>query len=115
MEYMAKIIFSNNNLSGWKINLLEREFIKRREIAVDILNPMYEKWNKEFDELYPGKDGYSSDYSRFIKSKQKDAIDTANSKVIGMNLVKLCLNDMGDIFGVCSNWNTTMEVRLLTE
>lgn len=115
MNYIAKIIFSNKKLSGWEINLLEREFIKRREIAVDILNPMYEKWNKEFDKIYPGKDGYSKEYSCFIRSKQKDAIDVANSKSIGMNRVKLYLSDMCDIFGVCSKYNTTMELCLVKE
>ena len=64
MKYIAKILFSNKKLSGWKINILEQEFIERREIAVDILNPMYEKWNKEFHELYPDKDGYSTEYSK---------------------------------------------------
>ena len=115
MKYIAKIIFSNSNLSGWKINLLEKEFIERREIAINILNPMYEKWNKEFAELYPGKNGYSSEYSRFINSKQKDAIDIANTKSIGRNLVKLYLSDIGDIFGVCGRWNTTMELCLIPE
>lgn len=115
MKYIAKIIFSNSNLSGWKINLLEKEFIERREIAINILNPMYEKWNKEFDELYPGKNGYSSEYSCFINSKQKDAIDIANTKSIGRNLVKLYLSDIGDIFGVCGTWNTTMELCLIPE
>lgn len=112
MRYIAKIIFSNKKLSGWKINVLEREFIKRRGVAVEILNPMYEKWNKEFDELYPGKNGYSDEYSNFIKSKQKGAIDIANIKSIGMNRVRLCLDEIGDIFGVCSKWNTTMKLRL---
>lgn len=115
MKYIAKIIFSNSNLSGWKINLLEKEFIERREIAINILNPMFEKWNKEFDELYPGKTGYSSEYSSFINSKQKDAIDIANTKSIGRNLVKLYLSDIGDIFGVCGRWNTMMELCLIPE
>ena len=115
MEYIAKIVFSNKKLSGWKINVLEQEFIERREIAVDILNPMYEKWNKEFYDLYPGKDGYSDEYSNFIRSKQKDAIDIANTKSIRMNCVKLYLDKMGDIFGVCGKWNTTIELCLIKE
>ena len=115
MRYIAKILFSNKKLSGWKINILEREFIERREIAVDILNPMYEKWNKEFNELYPGKNGYSDEYSNFIRSKQKDAIDIANTKAIGMNRVRLCLDENCDIFGVCGEWNTAMELCLIKE
>ena len=115
MKYIAQIVFSNKKLSGWKINVLEREFIERREIAVDILNPMYKKWNKEFDDLYPGKDGYSDEYSNFIRSKQKDAIDIANAKSIRMNRVKLDLDEIGDIFGVCGKWNTTMKLCLIKE
>ena len=113
MKYIAQIVFSNKKLSGLKSKVLAREFIERREIAIDILNPMYEKWNKEFFDLYPGKDGYSYEYSDFIRSKQKDAIDIANAKFIGMNRVKLCLDEMGDIFGVCGKWNTTMELYLI--
>ena len=46
MKYIAQIVFSNKKLSGLKSKVLAREFIERREIAVDILNPMYEKCNK---------------------------------------------------------------------
>lgn len=109
MEY---IVFSNKKLSAWQINVLAREFVRRREIAVDILNPMYEKWNKEFDVLYPGKDGYSDEYCNFLRSKQKDAIDMANWKSIGGNRVQLCLDKECDIFGVCDRWNTTIKFCL---
>lgn len=117
MKYIAQyeILFSNKKLSRWKINILAQEFIERHKIAVGILNPMYEKWNKEFNDLYPGKDGYSYEYLNFINSKQKDAIDIANAKSIRMNRVKLCLDDMGDIFGVCGKWNTTIELCLIEE
>ena len=113
MRYIAKILFSNRELSGWKINVLEREFIERRGIAVELLNPMYEKWNKEFDKLYPGKNGYSDEYSNFIRTKQRDAIDIANTKSIGMNRVRLYIDEIGDIFGICGEWNTTMELCLI--
>ena len=113
--YIARIIFSNKKLSGWKISVLQQEFIERRDVAVDILNPMYEKWNKEFYELYPDSDGYSDEYSNFIRSKQKDAIDIANAKSIGMNLVRLYSDEIGDMFGVCDKWNTTMKLYLSEE
>ncbi len=35
-------------------NYLIKEFVARRNVFVDLVNPMYEKWNKEFYELYPG-------------------------------------------------------------
>lgn len=112
MEYIAHIVFNNKKLSAWQINVLEREFVRRREIAVDILNPMYEKWNGEFSSLYPDKDGYSDEYFNFIRSKQKDAIDMANWKSIGGNRVWLCLDEECDIFGVCNKWDTTIELCL---
>lgn len=113
MTYIAKILFTNKTLSGWKTEVLTQEFVNRRKIAVDILNPMYEKWNKEFNELYPNKNGYSKEYSNFIRSKQKDGIDTANSKTIGTNRVQLRLDKDGDIFGVCDEWNTTIKLCLV--
>lgn len=113
MFYIAKMLFTNKTLSEWKMEKLRREFVERREIAISIFNPMYEKWNEEFDKLYPGKDGYSKEYSNFIRSKQKDGIDIANAKAIGMNRVQLCLDEVGDIFGVCDEWNTTIKLRLV--
>lgn len=113
MNYIAQIIFSNKKLSIWKIKVLEREFIKRYKIAVDISSPMYEKWDKEFEELRLSKDGCGDGYLNFIRSKQKDAIDIANSKSIGMNRVRLCLGKYCDIFGVCGKWNTTIELCLI--
>ena len=113
MTYIAKILFTNKTLSDWERKLLTQEFVDRREIAVDIFNPMYEKWNKEFYELYPNKNGYSKEYSNFIRSKQKDGINIANSKTIGTNCVQLHLDEDGDIFGVCDKWNTTIKLYLV--
>ena len=113
MTYTAKILFTNETLSDWKMKVLTQEFVDRREIAIDIFNPMYEKWNKEFSELYPNKNGYSKEYSNFIRFKQKDGIDTANSKTIGTNRVWLCLDEECDIIGVCDEWNTTIKLCLV--
>ena len=113
MTYIAKILFTNKTLSDVKIGILKREFVERREIAVNILNPMYEKWNKEFNELYPNKNGYSNEYLNFIRSKQMDAINTANAKTVGKNHVQLRLDEVGDIFGVCDEWNTTIKLCLI--
>lgn len=113
MSYIAKILFTNKTLSEWKMEELKQEFVERREIAVNIFNPMYERWNKEFNELYPNKNGDSKEYSNFIRSKQKDGIDIANAKTIGMNRVQLRLDKVGDIFGVCDEWNTTIKLYLI--
>ena len=127
--YIPKIVFSNKKLSRRKINVLEREFIERYKIAVNISSPMYEKWDKEFEELRLSKDGCGEDYLNFLRSKQKDgcgddylnfirskekdAIDIANAKAIGKNRVRLYLDKYCSILGVCSEWNTTIELCLI--
>ena len=113
MTYIAKILFTNKTLSDVKIGILKRASVERRETAVNILNPMYEKWNKEFNELYPNKNGCSNEYLNFIRSKQMDAINTANAKTVGKNHVQLRLDEVGDIFGVCDEWNTTIKLYLI--
>ena len=113
MNYIPKIVFSNKKLSRRKINVLEREFIERYKIAVNISSPMYEKWDNEFEELRLSKDGRGAEYLNFIRSKQKDAIDMANAKAIGMNRVQLCLDKYCDILGVCAKWDTTIELCLI--
>lgn len=116
MGYVAGFLFSNDTLSGWKKSILEREFVERREMAVDIVNPMFEIWNEEFDNLYPDKDGYSNEYSNFIREKQEYAINMANSKRLNCsNYVKLRLDEIGDIFGVCDKWDTTIKLVLVNK
>lgn len=113
--YITRIIFSNKKLSRWKIKVLEREFIERYKIAVNISSPMYKKWEEEFEELRLSKDGCGDGYLNFIRSKKKDAIYIANAKTIGMNRVRLCLDKYCDISGICYKWNTTMKLCLIKE
>ena len=57
-QLIAKIVFKGENavrLSQDVKNYLVNEFVDRRQIFVDMVNPMYEKWNKEFDAIYPKK------------------------------------------------------------
>lgn len=57
----AKVVFEGKTpieFSKAVKDYLMDEFIKRRTIFVDLVNPMYEQWNSKFDELYPGVDGY---------------------------------------------------------
>lgn len=103
-QLIAKIVFKGENavrLSQDVKNYLMNEFVDRRQIFVDMVNPMYEKWNKEFDAIYPGKDGYSVEYMRFIYNKHRKPLQIANDINIGLNEVKLCsdFDDNGDIYG----------------
>lgn len=80
---------------------LIKEFVARRNVFVNMVNPMYEKWNKEFNELYPGVDGYDSEYSKFICEKHKAPLEIANAKNMWLNEVELRSDSIecGDIYG----------------
>lgn len=82
-------------------NYIIKEFVDRREIFINMVNPMYEKWNEEFDALYPNKDGYSTEYLNYIYEKHREPLRIANENNIRLNVVELRsdVNDGGDIYG----------------
>lgn len=57
-------------------------FISMHNTFATMANPWYEKWNAEFDEIYPGKDGDSEEYRYFIKCKQLPIVDIINKEYI---------------------------------
>lgn len=73
---------NGNDVTGYipsrMAEFLEKEFMNYRSILVDLLNPQYEKWNKEFDKLYPGVDGYSNEYASFLSEKSKKIYEIVN-------------------------------------
>lgn len=83
--------------------LIIDEFLARREAFVDLVNPLYETWNKDFDDMYPGLDGYSNVYWRFLSEKYYPFLKAANALDIFPNILKLrcdCENDeTGVIYG----------------
>lgn len=80
---------------------LIKEFVDRREIFINMVNPMYEKWNQEFDSMHPDKDGYSVEYLNFIYEKHREPLKIANDRDIFLNEVKLTsdFNGGGEIYG----------------
>ena len=88
-----------NLLPEFVKNYLISEFANRREVFVDLANPMYEKWNEEFNRMYPNVDGYDPRYLDFICEKHRDILTIANKKRIGANMVELRseVEDDGDI------------------
>lgn len=60
--------------------LLEKLFMFQREEVIELLNPNYERWNKMFDEAYPGLDGESEEYVKFICEKQREILYPYNKK-----------------------------------
>lgn len=70
-------------------DIIIKEFMQRREYAVEALNPHYEEWNKEFDTKYPDLDGTSKEYGEFITSKQDEVLKTVNKRPVGLNLTTI--------------------------
>ena len=95
-------------------NYLIEEFVTRREVFISMVNPMYEKWNKEFNELYPGVDGYDSEYLKFICEKHRTPMEIANAKDIGLNEVELRsdITEYGDIYGYVKNLEVAIYLSL---
>ena len=105
MYFKAVYLFKNEDRIDDKTkSKLTKEFMHRREKAVELLNPCYGKWNAEFDEMYPGLDGTSKEYAEFICNKQASILDAVNSLDMDENLVNLgSISDVeysGDIYGI---------------
>lgn len=105
MYFKAVYLFKNEDRIDDKTkSKLAEEFMHRREKAVELLNPCYEKWNAEFDKMYPGLDGTSKEYAEFICNKQASILDAINSLDMDENLVNLgSISDVeysGDIYGI---------------
>lgn len=60
--------------------LAEQKLMKAWHRHCDYSNPKLEAWNAEFDELYPGLDGLSEEYTNFIKEKYAPIYDELNSE-----------------------------------
>lgn len=80
-NYEAKIVWVDNNgkevkklFIRWLLGLFTNTFIRLYNEAVEKVNPNLETWNKEFNEKYPNKDGYSSEYNKFIGKKIRKLI-----------------------------------------
>ena len=104
MELKAQFIFEGkavNLLTDEIKNYLITEFVERRDDFTKKVNSMYEKWNKEFDDTYPDKDGCSEEYLDFIWNKHSKPLMESNSKDIYLNQVKLVsdVNNGCDIYG----------------
>ncbi len=93
---------------------LIKEFVARRNVFVDLVNPMYEKWNKEFYELYPGKDGYDLEYSKFICEKHREPLRIANAKDMWLNEVELRpdITECGNVYGYVKNLEVAIYLSL---
>ena len=57
---------------------VEALYMAMYNALVDMVNPMFETWNKEFNRTHPDKDGYSTEYELFIKQKMMEIVDEYN-------------------------------------
>lgn len=106
MKYLCRFLIKNGNgLSERRKNKLIKEFMAKREMLVDLLNPRYETWNAEFDLLNPDevsendpmKDYGGTAYCKFITDKQRTYANIVNAK--NPKKVQIKIDDTGDIYG----------------
>lgn len=77
---------------------VEEEFVKVRNIAIDLLNPHYEEWNAEYDDVVNGAD--DKKYNAFIRTKQNEILNEVNNHICRKSLVKLYSDEYCDLVGV---------------
>lgn len=106
--YRVKFLFSKVIDDDEFREKIQKDFIRKREILIYFLNPCYEKWNEEFDDLGiermeddPFNDYGGSEYLNFIKQKQRVYVDQVNK--MWKSKVELDLSDICDIIGKFKN------------
>lgn len=77
MEYYAKFNFSKDAPEDVK-NLMIKDFVTIRELAVDLTNPMLAKWNKEFDSQVGRMGDDNCIYNKWISEKFNSICDIIN-------------------------------------
>ena len=70
---------------------LESTLIQAWNDLCEYTNPRLETWNREFDKLYPDKDGLSDEYMAFMRFKYSPVINELNRNSIykGTSLCKV--------------------------
>ena len=83
-EYLATVVFSEETPRNitWR-RIMAGEYFKLYNEAVDLINPNYELWNAQYDELYPDEkpgdnpENYAR-YNKFISEKHQRIFDEVN-------------------------------------
>ena len=79
---------------------MQEEYMELRSIAVDLLNPQLERWNKEYDKLGltpPSED--ETEYNKFIQSKQREVLKLVNDAFCKGKITYLDSDEDADICG----------------
>ena len=103
-QYLPQFVF-NKKVDAKLQDALIMDFVEKRDILVERLNPHYEEWNAEFDTLGkpvmendPLEDFGGTEYCKFITAKQQEYADKVNEE--RKSLVELKISKDGDIYGV---------------
>lgn len=80
MEYYAKFNFSKDDIPENVKNLMIKDFVTIRELAVAITNPKLAKWNKEFDSQVGIMGDNNCIYNKWISEKLNSVCDKINKK-----------------------------------
>ena len=85
-NYVAIVVFSEETPRNetWR-RIMAGEYLKLYNEAVDLINPWYEVWNAQYDELYPDKNTGDNPedyehYNNFIAEKHQAIFDEVNKK-----------------------------------
>lgn len=107
--FRPDFVFTSDQLSDITKKCLIKDFVRLRDIACNKLNPHYEEWNDEFNNILtktvdpddPLADYGGTEYCEFIRSKQMEIIEKINKRY-AKRYIKLDtdLNGGCDIIGV---------------
>jgi hypothetical protein len=85
-NYVAIVVFSKETPNDVTLRrIMAGEYFKLYNEAVDLINPWYEVWNAQYDELYSDKntgdnpEDYAH-YCKFIAEKHQTVFDKVNIK-----------------------------------
>lgn len=110
MEIKAKAIINfSKKLGRFKERKLSKEFIRLRNIAIDMINPQLEHWNDSWKGAYD-----TQDYLDYISNKQQKLLDEVNQKFKESD-IKLKSDSDADIVGYYKkDWTKiTMNIQII--
>lgn len=116
MKYEVIFTFKNEPDNLNIKTIFVGDFVRKREMLVDMLNPMYEIWNNEFNETDheiiendPLEDYGGTAYCNFIRKKQETCLAMVNSLP---GRVSLAVDETCDIYGKIKNSDNEIYLTL---
>lgn len=101
MAEMTRYFKANFHFSGWVLPAAEKLYIEAYNImrseAVDLINPMLEVWNAEYDKEVKGEDDF--EYNSYIADKEQEILDDVNDRLCGSPVKLYADRETADIRG----------------